>query len=372
MQKSKTHKKMKQIRIIVNLLLILTPSLTFSQKYISVSEKNNVIENIKELIDSNYVFIDKVEYINSSLDSLNLTGKYRNIKDYEIFANVLTDDLVEITKDLHFKVQYNPEFIKSNRQRRQTEGENQKEPEKEEYNQIDWNLWYAKKENYGFEKIEILGGNIGYIKLNFWQPVDWAKPTIDATMAFVANTDALIIDLTENQGGYSPTDRYLGSYFFDEEPLLWTSSYNRPTGQMETMYTFKKIGGKRYLDKPIFILISKNTFSLAEQFAYCMKHFGKATIVGQTSSGAAHAIHFPEVNDNFSLQLPISRSIHPITQKDWEGTGVIPDINTSDGDALRIAHLYALDIIISSLEKQKIVGPILKRYYKIKTEISER
>ncbi|MFK7771001.1 MAG: S41 family peptidase [Saprospiraceae bacterium] len=364
---------MKRIRKILSLLLIITPFVTYSQKNISDNEKNTVIENIKELIDSNYVFIDKVKYINNSFDSLNLTGKYNDIKDYETFAKVLTDDLVEITKDLHFKVQYNPEFIKSNRERRrQAERENQKKPKEEEDKKIDWDLWYAKKENYGFEKVEILGGNIGYIKLNFWQPLDWVKPTIDATMKFVSNTDALIIDLTENQGGYSPTDSYLGSYFFDEESTLWTSSYNRPTGETETEYTFKKIGGERYLDKPVFILVSKNTFSLAEQFAYCMKHFGKAKIIGQTSSGAAHGIYFPEINDNYSIQLPISRSIHPVTKTDWEGTGVIPNINTSDSETFKTAHLNALNIIIDSLKKQTIVGPILKRYDKIKTEINNR
>lgn len=244
--------------------------------------------------------------------------------------------------------------------------------EEVEEDEIDWDFWYAQKENFGFEKVEILDGNIGYIKLNFWQPLDWVKPTIDATMGFVANTDALIIDLTENQGGYSPTDSYLASYFFDEKPTLWMSTKERRTDETESVYTFQEIDGERYLNKSIFILVSENTFSLAEQFAYAMKHFDKAIIIGQTSSGAAHAIDFMEVNDNYLIQLPIRRSIHPVTKMDWEGTGIIPNIKTSNGEALRTAHLKALNERIESLKKQTVVGPILKRYEKAKEEINNR
>ncbi|WP_281990839.1 S41 family peptidase [Aquimarina aggregata] len=362
--------RFKQVLII---LLVLQPILIYSQKSISESEKNIVIENIKVLIDSNYVFNDKVKSINNSLDSLNLTGKYNDIRDYKKFEKVLTDDLVEVTKDLHFKVRYHPEYVKNSREQlnRQAARENEKKPKKEV--RIDWDLWYAKKENFGFEKVEILGGNIGYIKYNFWYPLEWTKSTLDATMKFIANTDALIIDLTENGGGYSPTDSYLGSYFFDKESILWSSSYTRPTEETESEYTFKEVGGERYLNKLIFILVSEETFSLGEKFAYCMKHFNKATIVGQTSAGAAHGIDYIEVNDNFMIQLPISHNIHPITQTDWEGTGVIPNIVTSSNtESIKTTHLNALNKQIEILKKQTIVGPILKRYEKIKMEINNR
>lgn len=357
---------------ILMILLVLQPVVNYSQNPITNNEKDDTLERIKVLIDSNYVFIDKVKAINNSLDSLHSTGKYNNIKDYKTFAKFLTGDLVEVTRDLHFKVQYRPQFIKNSRERRrrQTERKNQKEPKEERF---DWNLWYAQKENFGFENVEILGGNIGYIKFNSWHQLDLVKPTIDATMKFVANTDALIIDLTENRGGYSPTDSYLASYFFDKGSTLWMSGYERRTGETESVSTFQNIGGERYLNKPIYILVSEKTFSLAEQFAYAMKHFGKATIVGQTSAGAAHAIDYIEVNDHFMIQLPITRSIHPVTKIDWQGTGVIPNIDTSsNSEALKTAHLNALNIIIESLQKQTIVGPLLKRYHKIKVELNKQ
>lgn len=101
-----------------------------------------------------------------------------------------------------------------------------------------------------------------------------------------------------------------------------------------------------------------------------MKHFDKAIIIGQTSVGAAHAIDFVEVNDHYLIQLPISRNIHPVTKTDWEGTDVIPNIRTSISDALRTAHLLALNEQIEILEKTTIVGPILERYEKIKMKLN--
>ena len=161
---------MKQIKRILSLLLLITPFVGYSQKSISDHHKNATIESIKELIHTNYVFANRTKYFNNALDSLNLTGKYDDIIDYKKFSDALTEDLVAITNDKHFKVQYNPELVQSRRERleRELQEDNEVNDENDtEEEEIDWNLWYAQKENFGFEKVEILDGNIGYIKLNF-------------------------------------------------------------------------------------------------------------------------------------------------------------------------------------------------------------
>ncbi len=239
---------MKKLKKISTLFLILIPSFTFSQKVIPVNEKVSVIERIKELIDSNYIFVDQIEYVNNSLDSLNSIGKYEQITDYGKFAWTLTEDLRKITKDLHFRVNYNPDFIKM------ILSEPEEDDEEEDLN---WEKEQGLKENFGFSKIEILDGNIGYIKFNFFYPYAMAKPTIDVAMGFVSNTNALIIDLIDNEGGYGPTDNYLGSYFFNNSPIHWVSSYDRPMDKRTSDSTFSEIGGKRMIDIPLILLVSK-------------------------------------------------------------------------------------------------------------------
>ena len=252
----------------------------------------------------------------------------------------------------------NPGFVAARRAEREassqaetTEANNQEETEASA--PIDWNRWHAIKDNFGFQKVEVLDGNIGYIKFDFFHFHEWAKPKIDAAMGFVSNTNALIIDVRQNGGGYSPTDAYIASFFFETGGDIWSSSYDRPSDETETTSLFEDIGADRYLDRSLYILVSEETFSNAEKLAYGLKHFGKATIVGTTSAGAAHSIDIAELNSNFFLQIPISRNIHPVTQTDWEGRGVIPDIEASADDALKVAHLDAINRLIEDADHDR-------------------
>lgn len=349
---------MRTIKKVLILTLIILPGLAFSQNKLSTTEKETVITKIKELIRDNYIFINDIEHVNSSLDSLYQTGKYDKVKEFGDFAQTLTNDLRGITKDLHFRVNYNPDFIKTILS----------EPESNEEDDLNWEKEQGLKENFGFSKIEILDGNIGYIKYNFFYPFEMVKPTIDAAMGFVNNTDALIIDLMDNQGGYGTSDNYLGSFFFGEEPIFWSYSYDRPTDKRASDSTFKEIGGKRYLNKPIFILVSKNTFSNGEKFAYCMKHLDRATIVGINTPGAANGADFLVLNNNFGIQIPVCQTIIPATNSNWESIGVKPDIEATNNDALKVAYLETINVLIKKTDDSEQI----KKYDEIKTKINNR
>jgi hypothetical protein len=49
------------------------------------------------------------------------------------------------------------------------------------------------------------------------------------------------------------------------------------------------------------------------------------------------------VADQFILAVPIGRSISPITDTDWEGVGVEPDIKVSASQVLAKAHLIVIE-----------------------------
>ena len=55
--------------------------------------------------------------------------------------------------------------------------------------------------NFGFEKVERLPGNIGYLDLRAFMPPMFVGETAAAAMTFLANTDAVIVDLRQNGGG---------------------------------------------------------------------------------------------------------------------------------------------------------------------------
>jgi C-terminal processing protease CtpA/Prc len=82
--------------------------------------------------------------------------------------------------------------------------------------------------NFGFEKVERLAGNIGYLDLRGFLPPQMMGDTAAAAMTFLANANALIIDLRENGGG-SP----------DAVTLLFSVSYppaGRNLGRRQTLY----------------------------------------------------------------------------------------------------------------------------------------
>ncbi len=330
----------------------LLSTCAFANDQLTAAERNSVIKRIQALIESDYVMVEQVERVNRALSDLNASGKYDNINDREAFAEVLTEDLRDISSDKHYGVGYKPELIASRRARAQ---ESEAEAAVVEEPTIDWNEWYAAQDNFGVEKAEVLDGNIGYLKITFFQPLDWMQPVIDSAMAFVANTDALIIDLTKNGGGYSPSDSYLGSFFFDPEPVLWSTSYYRPTGERSSDSTFAEVGAPRYLDRPVVVLVGPETFSLGEKFAYSMKHFDKAVVVGEVTAGAANGISFSFVDDNFVIQIPAQRTVNPITQTNFEGAGVQPNVAASADEAFNVAYGYVLDRLIESAEFDRMV-----------------
>ena len=69
--------------------------------------------------------------------------------------------------------------------------------------------------NFGFNEARRLNCNIGYLSFNFFGPIDISAKKFDASMEFLGDTGALIIDLRKNIGGDPKTVSYFASYFFD-------------------------------------------------------------------------------------------------------------------------------------------------------------
>ena len=135
------------------------------------------------------------------------------------------------------------------------------------------------------------------------------------------------------------------SYFF-EERTLFNRFYFRPDDTIIQWYTLPYVNGNKMPDKPIYILTSKYTFSAAEEFTYNLKHMERATIIGETTGGGAHPVNAFPAGHGFITRVSIGRAINPVTQTNWEGTGITPHIETIAANALDVAHLDALNKII--------------------------
>jgi len=97
------------------------------------------------------------------------------------------------------------------------------------------------------------------------------------------------------------------------------------------------------LQMPVYVLTSKHTFSGAEDFSYGMQSVRRAFIVGDTTGGGAHPVQGMSAGDHFTIGVPFGRPINPVTNGDWEGKGVEPDVKVASADALATAEKLAAE-----------------------------
>jgi len=335
------------------------------ERSLSAKDHKEVIDRVAELIAENYVYPDKGKEIADGIKQQYEEGKYSEITDIREFQEVLTADLIVISKDGHLSLR--PKSVmgkagpikvvvkkepgnddKSEKVVKVTEedGKTEKTTKEPEESILKSLPGFGKYYNYGFEKVERLSGNIGYLDLRVFDDPrnEDAKATAEGAMAFLANSDAIIIDVRKNKGGTGAMANLLESYFFSNEPVHLLTNTTRYMGETFTQedWTLEEINGKRLPKIDFYLLISNMTGSAAEHFVFALKGQNRATLVGETTGGAGHNVGFFPVLDLYDLAVPIGRTYNPETGEGWQETGIDPHIEVSSDKALEIAHREAL------------------------------
>jgi retinol-binding protein 3 len=285
--------------------------------------------------------------------------EYDQITSAKEFATKLTNDLQEVSHDKHLRVRYSYRAIPERGPQREPTAE-EREQQKRDF------AWM----NHGFQKVERLRGNIGYLEfLNFMDP-DLGADTVAAAMNFINGTDALIIDMRNNGGGNPAMVALVCSYLFGPEPVHLNDLYWREGNRTDEFWTRKEVAGKRYLNKDVYVLTSKRTFSGAEEFTYNLKNLKRATIIGETTGGGAHPGGGFRINEHFGMFVPTGRAISPITKTNWEGTGVTPDIEVPADQALLTARIMALKKSLAKLTNPELKSNFEDEIQKLEKELA--
>lgn len=288
-----------------------------------------VMEAAAVLIEQRYVDRERGVVIARALRSSPAIDE----TDPEALARTLTDRLRQLSGDRHFAVEHRPARGASDA------GEDEAAM---------MERWYGVGVNHGVQGVTRLEGGVGYLDLRAFAPLNMSADMIESAMTILAQSPALIIDLRSNSGGMGDTARLLMSYLFDDVREV-SGVYNRPSDTYTRSYTAATVPGRRYGGvRPVYILISRRTFSAAENFAYDLQAMGRATIVGEATAGGAHPFEICDLPGDYVLFLPESRSVNPVTGGDWEGVGVRPDISVTADEALPTALRHALGVVTSS------------------------
>jgi retinol-binding protein 3 len=187
--------------------------------------------------------------------------------------------------------------------------------------------------NCGFETAEHLPPNIGYLKIDLFAEPKYCASTAIAAMAFVSNSDSLIIDLRDNHGGAPRMSALIASYLF-AVPTHLDDSFDRQKKLNVQLWTDPYLAGNKFIGKRVFVLISRKTFSAAELFSYDLRNLKRATLIGETTGGGAHAVGPHRLGDHFVIAVPFGGFVNPMTGTDWEGSGVEPDVKMAAAEAL--------------------------------------
>jgi len=246
---------------------------------IDAAARASAVEQISAALLETYIFLDKAEEMSALIRQKLADGAYDDLQSGPLFCRALTEDLRMISMDKHLAVMFSG----------QAEGDGpdpaaDRRQEQEYFRQ-------QQRRNFDFQKLEILEGNVGYLRLNSFAGTEISGATAVAALNFLAHCDAIIFDLRGNGGGNPSLIQLITSYFV-EEPTHLNSFYIRENDTTRQFWTAEHVDGPRMTGADLYVLTSSYTFSGAEEFSYNLKSMKQATLVGETTGGGAHPVRF--------------------------------------------------------------------------------
>lgn len=337
--------------LIFNLLAV--EQYCYGQTQLLTAEiKKQTIDDLSALLPERYAYRETGQKLRQLLQQNLRAGKYDSYTSPIDFSIAITNDLRSLNSDRHLALNYSPQAQTTN-----TNTSNPQPPLSPEA-QAKRASAFNRQMNYGFKNVQFLNGNVGYLKFDYFDAyLDYSSPVVDASMAFLKNCDALIIDLRDNGGGGSQMVGYIAGFFFKEKTLSGTS-YNRLDDTTTEEFIIPLPKEKQLADVDLYILTSRSTVSAAEALAYNLKYLKKAVVIGETSAGAANPGRVTRINILFTAFIPNRHGLNVVTGTNWEGTGVPVDIACPPEDALRIARVEALKKL-----RQKATDPLQQRRF---------
>jgi Peptidase family S41/N-terminal domain of Peptidase_S41 in eukaryotic IRBP len=288
-----------------------------------------IITDCSRAIADQYVFPEVGSTIAQRLTRGLAAGRYDQAATAQELADLVTADLQSVNDDKHLRLIHHVDEVPDM-------------PSEQMY------LAMADKQAAstmdGIRRVERLDGNVALLEFApalFDSPI--AGNSICAALQLVAKADALIIDLRAVRGGDPYTVALICSYLFDGPPVHLLDMHARQGTHLQQFWTLPYVPGPRFGGtKPIRVLTSAGTFSGGEELANDLQTLGRAAVVGERTGGGAHPRVGIRMHPYLELAVPVARPTNPGTDDNWEGVGIVPDIEVPAAEALGAA-LHSLE-----------------------------
>ena len=308
------------------------------------AERIAVIDTLVAKVNTLYVYEELAKQMTAAILQHQQHHDYDAITNREVFAKQLTIDLHAVNNDGHLGVEYSASPI------------DDEKPEEPSQKAADAFRKTWSHSNFNFKKVEVLDGNIGLLQVDTFFPSEWIKDLAQSSMTFLANSDAVIIDIRKNHG-FADGGLLIASYFFNDS-VHWNDNYDRDAKTLRQSWTLPVVPGTKLADKDVYILVSKDCFSASEDFAYNMQALDRAKVIGEVTGGGAHPTKPYKIGTYFLASIPFAYGVNPVTHTDWEGKGVQPDVKVPADHALLTAQIMAIEAVIkrNPNDKDRING----------------
>jgi hypothetical protein len=159
---------------------------------------------------------------------------------------------------------------------------------------------------------------------------DWAKE-IDDIVKSIADTDLLILDIRNNNGGLGSNVNYIAGRFTSVQKDYMKSSTKNGPGRSDftnpITWTIKP-DGTRYT-KSIILLTNRETVSAGEWFATALRTQSHVTHVGEKTRGAFSARVVRPLKNGWEYTIAVQKVLN-MDGVCLEGVGIVPDIEVEN------------------------------------------
>lgn len=291
------------------------------------------VDELADLLGSNYVFPDVAAQYAALLHQRATTGAYDSLNDPQALAQQLTADLNTLHHDAHLRVTLT-------------------QPDSQVGVHVN-----VPQGMLTFGNERWLGEGVAYVRIDLLPDDQASVERMRAILDRFSSARALIFDLRRCHGGSIEVMDEIFSHVFSRRTRLVnmdtrpdalpelqqnfdeTRSLVRDTGAPANIHRWVHWATPTSPASPLanaqVFLLTDQTASACEHMALALKSQHRATLVGATTRGAGHYGSGNTFGDGrFDVFVPVGRTYVPETGQEWEGTGIAPDVAVPPQDAL--------------------------------------
>lgn len=186
----------------------------------------------------------------------------------------------------------------------------------------------------GLSEIRRLGDSGCLIRLDNLDHVGLAREYVEAAFTLAAHARHLVLDLRANGGGDPATVALVAGRLLGNQAQQLSDVVRR---EGRRQWWTPDLPPGTALTQPVSVLVSARTFSSGEALAYHLQARGRVTVIGERTPGAADHITPIRLAPSVQAFLPEAYVVDTRTGTNWEGRGVVPDIECPADRALEVA-----------------------------------